>query len=154
MLQLMVKRKFKHQHKGRLSGELRKSSLRRVPFSCFVVQARETAIMTFNQIEVIRRSLRRVTRRFSKSSRQHDVLARLCISAYSPRTKKKRSARMGCAKGPFRRFVYLLRSGVQLAVSREQRKLPLRGFSSCRALVKRLPARSTILVRKTHVTYR
>lgn len=154
MLQLLAKRKFTHQHKGRLKGALRKSSLLRLPFSCFIFKSRETALVTANQLEVVRRSLRRITRRFSKSSRQHDLLARICFSVYSPRTKKKRSARMGCAKGPFRRFVYPLLAGENVAVNREQRKLNLRGFSFCLAVLKRLPSRGLLVLRKLNITYR
>jgi ribosomal protein L16/L10AE len=153
VLQLLAKRKFKHQHKGRLRGALRKGSTVRFPFSFFIFKSRETALVTFNQLEVVRRGLRRVTRRFAKSSRQHDLLSRLCFSVFSPRTKKKRSARMGCAKGPFRRFVYPMRAGQSFSVSREQRKLPLRGFSYCRAILKRMPSRGLIFCRKPCVTY-
>lgn len=154
MLQLLTKRKFKHQHKGRLRGALRKSLLNRFPFSCFILKSRETALLTAGQLEVVRRSFRRITRRFSKSSRQHDVLSRLCVSVYSPRTKKKKAARMGCAKGPFRHFVYPLQAGENLVVGREQRKLSLRGFSFCRAVAKRLPARCSIVFRRLSVSYR
>lgn len=154
MFQLLTKRKFKHQHKGRLRGVLRKNLLNRHPFSCFFLKARETALLTANQLEVVRRSFRRITRRFAKSSRQHDVLARICVSVYSPRTKKKKAARMGCAKGPFYRFVYPLLAGETVVVSREQRKLFLRGFSLCRSIAKKLPARCSVVFRKLHVSYR
>ncbi len=140
--------KYKHRHKGRVGGVVTNEGIQNYSNFYYMIRTAEAGLFTNNQLEVVRWSLRRLARKFSKAQRTRGLAVCFCVRVSSPRTKKKKAARMGCAKGPFFRFVAPVRAGSAIAVLGEGRKLPLRGFCYFRSLSRKLPTKSHLVLHR------
>ena len=145
--------RFRNCHKGRLYG-IRYNPTLRQSCSVFYFQSTECGLLTANQLEALRKTIKRLSRRFSRSLRRPDLNLRFLVAPYRPVAKKKKSARMGSSKAPFSHFIYPSRAGTILLLGKELRRSSLCGARPLRAALGKLPIISTILFLQYSSTWR
>ena len=142
---LLLARRFRHQHKKRLGGYSRRC-LNYYQVNVFYFCSREPGVMTAARLLVLLQSLRRNLRRFSRVSRLRDLTLQSLAYAQVPVTRKKLAARMGCAKGPFFRFVSRLRANASFCSTRGLRKNYPVGTRSTSGFLRRMGIKNYLLL--------
>lgn len=110
----------------------------------FRVRSREAGFLSTAHLDVLWRTLRRKTRRFSVNFRRTSTVLQLYPIATKTQNQRPKGGRMGSGKSPLLGRTCPITAGQVLLECRELRNFPYQSFLEVRSAAKKLPLRCSV----------